>query len=124
MTAETISLDSEALAETVVAALEDAKAQDIRVIDVRHLTSMTDYMVVASGTSDRHVKSVASSVVDTLKAAGRRPRGVEGENDGEWVLVDLQDALVHVMLPRIRDFYNLEKLWDLPPGDAVGGTED
>ncbi|MEM1439077.1 MAG: ribosome silencing factor [Pseudomonadota bacterium] len=124
MTAETISLDSEALAETVVAALEDAKAQDIRLIDVRHLTSMTDYMVVASGTSDRHVKSVASSVVDTLKAAGRRPLGVEGENDGEWVLVDLQDALVHVMLPRIRDFYNLEKLWDLPPEDAVGGTED
>ncbi|MEL6199459.1 MAG: ribosome silencing factor [Pseudomonadota bacterium] len=117
-------MDSEALAETVVAALEDAKAQDIRLIDVRHLTSMTDYMVVASGTSDRHVKSVASSVVDTLKAAGRRPLGVEGENDGEWVLVDLQDALVHVMLPRIRDFYNLEKLWDLPPEDAVGGTED
>ena len=124
MTAETISLDSEALAETVVAALEDAKAQDIRLIDVRHLTSLTDYMVVASGTSDRHVKSVASSVVDTLKAAGRRPLGVEGENDGEWVLVDLQDALVHVMLPRIRDFYNLEKLRDLPPEDAVGGTED
>ncbi|MEO0346191.1 MAG: ribosome silencing factor [Pseudomonadota bacterium] len=124
MTTETISLDSETLAETVVAALEDAKAQDIRLIDVRHLTSMTDYMVVASGTSDRHVKSVASSVVDTLKAAGRRPLGVEGENDGEWVLVDLQDALVHVMLPRIRDFYNLEKLWDLPPEDAVGGTED
>ncbi|MEM7452128.1 MAG: ribosome silencing factor [Pseudomonadota bacterium] len=124
MTAETISLDSDALAETVVAALEDAKAQDIRLIDVRHLTSMTDYMVVASGTSDRHVKSVASSVVSMLKAAGRRPLGVEGENDGEWVLVDLQDALVHVMLPRIRDFYNLEKLWDLPPEDAVGGSED
>ncbi len=124
MTAETISLDSDALAETVVAALEDAKAQDIRLIDVRHLTSMTDYMVVASGTSDRHVKSVASSVVSTLKAAGRRPLGVEGENDGEWVLVDLQDALVHVMLPRVRDFYNLEKLWDLPPEDAVGGSED
>lgn len=124
MTTDTISQESEALAQTVVAALEDAKAQDIRLIDVRHLTSMTDYMVVASGTSDRHVKSVASSVVDTLKAAGRRPLGVEGENDGEWVLVDLQDALVHVMLPRIRDFYNLEKLWDLPPEDAVGGTED
>ncbi|MEM6809190.1 MAG: ribosome silencing factor [Pseudomonadota bacterium] len=124
MTAETISLDSDALAETVVAALEDAKAQDIRLIDVRHLTSMTDYMVVASGTSDRHVKSVASSVVSMLKAAGRRPLGVEGENDGEWVLVDLQDALVHVMLPRVRDFYNLEKLWDLPPEDAVGGSED
>ncbi|MEO0615957.1 MAG: ribosome silencing factor [Pseudomonadota bacterium] len=124
MTTDTISQESEALAQTVVAVLEDAKAQDIRLIDVRHLTSMTDYMVVASGTSDRHVKSVASSVVDTLKAAGRRPLGVEGENDGEWVLVDLQDALVHVMLPRIRDFYNLEKLWDLPPEDAVGGTED
>lgn len=124
MTTETVSMDSETLAQEVVTALEDAKAQDIRLIDVRHLTSMTDYMVVASGTSDRHVKSVANGVVDALKAAGRRPLGVEGENDGEWVLVDLQDALVHVMLPRVREFYNLEKLWDLPPEGAAGGTED
>ena len=124
MTTRPMPDDSEALAQQIVAALEDAKAQDIRLIDVRHLTSMTDYMVIASGTSDRHVKSVASSVVDAMKAAGHRPLGVEGENDGEWVLVDLQDALVHVMLPRVRDFYNLEKLWDLPADGAAGATED
>ena len=123
MTMEPTATDSEALAHEVVAALEDAKARDIRLIDVRHLTSMTDYMVIASGTSDRHVKSVAASVVDAAKASGHRPLGVEGENDGEWVLVDLQDALVHVMLPRVREFYNLEKLWDLPAASA-GGTDD
>ncbi len=124
MNAEQTGNESEQLARSVVAALEDAKARDIRLIDVRHLTSMTDYMVIASGTSDRHVKSVAAGVVDTMKKAGHRPLGVEGENDGEWVLVDLQDALVHVMLPRVRDFYNLEKLWDLPAEGAVSGTED
>lgn len=97
----------------IVDALEDAKAQDIKVIDVRKLTSMTDYMIIASGTSDRHVRSVALGLVDTMKAKGHRPLGIEGENDGEWVLVDLQDALVHVMLPRVREFYNLEKLWDI-----------
>ncbi len=124
MNAEQTGNESEQLAQSVVAALEDAKARDIRLIDVRHLTSMTDYMVIASGTSDRHVKSVAGSVVDAMKKAGHRPLGVEGENDGEWVLVDLQDALVHVMLPRVREFYNLEKLWDLPAEGAVGGSED
>lgn len=105
--------DSTALSEAIVNALDDSKAQDIVVIDVRHLTTMTDYMVIASGTSDRHVKSVASNLVDEMKKAGQRPIGVEGENDGEWVLVDLNDALVHVMHPRAREFYNLEKLWDI-----------
>lgn len=124
MTTNTETTEVDALAEDVVTALEDAKAKDIRCIDVRHLTSMTDYMIIASGTSDRHVKSVAGSVVEAAKAAGRRPLGVEGENDGEWVLVDLQDALVHVMLPRVREFYNLEKLWDLPAGDGPGGPAD
>lgn len=106
--------DNEAIAGRIVAALEDAKAQDVLCIDVREHTSMTDYMVIASGTSDRHVRSVASNLVETMKREGLRPLGVEGENDGEWVLVDLQDALVHVMLPRVREFYNLEKLWDIP----------
>ncbi|MEL7312790.1 MAG: ribosome silencing factor [Pseudomonadota bacterium] len=109
-------MDTSAIADQIVAALEDAKAQDIRKIDVRELTSMTDYMVIASGTSNRHVKSVAQNLVETMKRAGQRPLGVEGESDGEWVLVDLQDALVHVMLPRVREFYNLEKLWDIPQG--------
>ena len=124
MTTEQPLVDGEVLTQRIVDALEDAKANDIRVIDVRHLTSMTDYMVIASGTSDRHVKSVANSVVDTMKKSGNRPLGVEGENDGEWVLVDLQDALVHVMLPRVREFYNLEKLWDLPADAAVDSADD
>lgn len=110
-------------AAEIVSTLEDSKAQDIIKIDVRELTSMTDYMVIASGTSDRHVKSVAQNLVETMKKSGHRPLGVEGENDGEWVLVDLQDALVHVMLPRVREFYNLEKLWDIPP-EMLQGQED
>ncbi|MEM7610796.1 MAG: ribosome silencing factor [Pseudomonadota bacterium] len=103
----------QSIADNAVEALEDAKANDIKMIDVRHLTSMTDFMIIASGTSDRHVRSVATNLVDSMKRAGHRPLGIEGENDGEWVLVDLQDALVHVMLPRVREFYNLEKLWDI-----------
>jgi ribosome-associated protein len=72
-------------------------------------------MVLASGNSDRHVRSIADRVVERAKAAGFRPIGVEGERDGEWVLVDLNDVLVHVMLPRVREFYGLEELWDVPP---------
>jgi len=107
----------------IISALEDAKAQDIRKIDVRALTSMTDFMIIASGTSDRHVKSVAQNLVESMKHAGHRPLGVEGDGEGGWVLVDLQDALVHVMLPRVREFYNLEKLWDIPP-DLVREQEE
>ena len=103
------------LLEVALAALEDMKAVNVKVIDVRHLTDVTDTMVVATGTSDRHVRSIAGHVVERCKAAGFQPMGVEGERDGEWVLVDLRDALIHVMLPRIRDFYGLEKLWDVRP---------
>lgn len=103
------------LLEIALTALEDMKAVNVKVIDVRHLTDVTDTMVVATGTSDRHVRSIAGHVVEQCKAAGFQPMGVEGGRDGEWVLVDLRDALVHVMLPRIRDFYGLEKLWDVRP---------
>jgi len=103
------------LLEVALAALEDMKAVNVKVIDVRQLTDVTDTMVVATGTSDRHVRSIAGRVVEQCKAAGFQPMGVEGERDGEWVLVDLRDALIHVMLPRIRDFYGLEKLWDVRP---------
>jgi len=96
-------------------ALEGMKAVNIKLIDVRELTDVTDTMIVATGTSDRHVRSIAGRVVEQCRAAGFKPMGVEGERDGEWVLVDLQDALVHVMLPRIREFYGLEKLWDVRP---------
>lgn len=99
------------LKKLIVAALEDRKALDIKVVDVRGKTSFTDLMVIASGTSNRHVKSLADNVVIEAKAAGVQPLGVEGQREGEWVLVDLADAVVHVMQPAIRDFYNLEKLW-------------
>ena len=101
------------LAEVVTAALDDLKAQNVSVLDVSDLTDVTDTIVIASGTSDRHVKSLAGRVVERAKEAGFRSLGIEGEREGEWVLVDLQDVIVHVMLPRIREFYALEKLWDV-----------
>jgi len=110
--------------QVVAAALDDLKAVDITVLDVRHLTTVTDSMVVASGRSDRHVRAIAGAVVEQSKKAGFRPIGVEGERSGEWVLVDLGDIVVHVMLPRVREFYNLEKLWDMPvrAGDAEAAS--
>ena len=100
------------LQHAVSSALEDMKAVNVRVLDVRGLTDIVDTMVIASGNSDRHVRSIAERVIDKVKQAGFRPIGTEGERDGEWVLVDLQDILVHVMLPRVREFYALEQLWD------------
>lgn len=96
-------------------AIEDMKAVNVKVVDVRGITDIADTMIIASGTSDRHVRSIAARVVEKCKGAGHQPLGVEGEREGEWVLVDLQDVIVHVMLPRIREFYGLEKLWDLRP---------
>ncbi|MFU8820820.1 MAG: ribosome silencing factor [Gammaproteobacteria bacterium] len=107
----------ESLQKMVLDALEDMKARDVVVLDVRGLTSIADSMVIASGTSDRHVRSVAENVVEKCKESGHKPLGIEGIKDGEWVLVDLHDIVVHVMLPRVRDFYNLEKLW-APPARA------
>ncbi len=100
------------LTQVVLDALADMKAVDVKAMDVRGITDITDTMVVASGTSDRHVKSIADRVVQRCKEAGFRPYGVEGERDGEWVLLDLQDVVLHVMLPRVREFYALEKLWE------------
>jgi ribosome-associated protein len=103
------------LKEAVTTALDDMKAANVRVLDVRGLTDIADTMVIACGNSDRHVRSIAERVVEKAKAAGFRPLGTEGARDGEWVLVDLQDLIVHVMLPRVREFYGLERLWE---GDA------
>jgi ribosome silencing factor RsfS/YbeB/iojap len=100
------------LQDVVLDALADMKAVDVKALDVRGLTDITDTMVVASGTSDRHVKSIADRVVQRCKEAGFRPFGMEGERDGDWVLVDLHDVVLHVMLPRTREFYALEKLWE------------
>ncbi len=105
------------LRRRVLAALEELKAQDVREIDVRGRTSIADLLIIASGTSSRHVKSIADEVVKFAKRAGMLPLGVEGEQEAEWVLVDLGDIIVHVMLPRIREFYGLERLWTV--GDQV-----
>jgi ribosome-associated protein len=100
------------LRDVVLGALDELKAVNVKAIDVRGITDITDTMVMASGTSDRHVKSIADRVIQRCKEAGYRPYGLEGERDGEWVLLDLQDVVLHVMLPRVREFYALEKLWE------------
>ena len=111
------------LLQAVTSALEDMKAANVRVLDVRGLTDIADTLIVASGTSDRHVRSIADHVIEQAKRNGFRPLGTEGEREGEWVLVDLQDVVVHVMLPRVREFYGLERLWDAGTAhDAAGAV--
>ena len=117
------SVDS--LLETVHAAVEELKAKDVTRIDVRGKSSVCDYMVIASGTSTRHVKSIADEVVRFAKKLDVMPLGVEGEREAEWVLVDLGDVVVHAMLPRVREFYALERLWtvgDQPPESDAGNA--
>ena len=115
------------LLECVRKATEELKAKDLVEIDVIGKSSVADYMVIASGTSSRHVKSIADEVVKFAKALGVMPLGVEGEREAEWVLVDLGDVVVHVMLPRVREFYALERLWtvgDQPPSLLDEGDEE
>jgi ribosome-associated protein len=102
---------SEELKQTAVDALEDLKGKEIKCLDVREMTDIADFMVIASGTSNRHVKSLVESVVAKCQEKGMQPLGVEGKDSAEWVLIDLVDVLVHVMLPRVREFYDLERLW-------------
>ncbi len=101
----------EAMKLAVVDAIEDIKGFDISVMDVRKLTSMTNYMIVASANSSRQAKAVADNVREKLKEKGYAIRGTEGEKEGEWVLVDLDDIVVHIMVPATRAYYNLEQLW-------------
>ena len=108
----------------ILDALDDMKALEVKVLDVRGLTDIADFMVIASGTSDRHVRSVAQRVVEKTKEAGFRPHGVEGQQDGDWVLIDLNEMIVHVMLPRVREFYGLEKLWDMTRHEARRARAD
>jgi ribosome-associated protein len=110
--------DLQTLKDIVINALEDMKAKDITVLDVKPLTSVADLMIVASGTSNRHVKSIADNVREKVKQAGIMPLGMEGEDAAEWVLVDLSDIIVHVMLPDTRRFYDLEKLWSMSPDQS------
>ena len=101
----------ERLRDLAVAALEDVKGQNLVVLDVRGRTSITDFMVLATGNSRRQVKALAESVVEAAREAGYRPLGVEGADVAEWVLVDLGDVVVHVMQPQVREFYRLENVW-------------
>lgn len=116
-------MNSEELSTLIIDALDDVKARDIVKLDVRDMTTVTDYMIIASGTSTRHVKALVDNVADKARISGHKPIGVEGEAGCEWVLLDLQDALVHVMLPKVREFYNLEKLWSFPADSGVAARD-
>lgn len=112
-------MQAEALTELVVAGLDDLRAVDVRTLDVRDKTSMTDWLVIASGTSERHVRSLADRAVERVREAGVKPIGTEGERGGDWLLVDLGDVIVHVMSREKREFYNLEKLWSMEADDSA-----
>jgi ribosome-associated protein len=109
-----ISKQLKNLQKTIIDALEALKAIDILVIDVHRLTTVADKMIICTGSSSRHAKSLAENLVIEVKKQGIKPLSVEGESDGEWILVDLGDIIVHIMLSRTRDFYGLENLWNLP----------
>ena len=114
-------MEAEQLNRVIIDALDDLKAVNTLTLDVTGLTDVMDYLVIASGTSNRHVRSLADKVCMEAKNRGVLPLGVEGENSAEWVLVDFGDVVVHVMLPATRDFYDLERLWVDPatPADAT-----
>ena len=112
------------LQKLTVESLEDLKGKDIVVLDVSDRTTVTDYMIVVTGTSQRHVKSLANEVVENSKRAGVRPLGMEGETDGNWILVDLGDVLAHVMTEDSREFYALEKLWSVVEPAEQSATQD
>jgi len=114
-------MQAEQIRQLAITALEDMKAVDISVLDVHDMTSITDFMIIASANSNRHLKALADSVIHKAKEAGQRPLGVEGETGGEWALVDLGDVIVHIMLPATRDFYQIEKLWSHDLSTAADG---
>lgn len=117
-------LAPEALLKLVTMSLDDGKAEDILVLDVRGMTSITDYMVVASGRSARQVKALMDRVIEAARKKNIRPLGVEGETVGEWLLIDFGDVVVHTMRPETRDFYQLEKLWDQSQLGATVATRN
>lgn len=101
------------LKKLVITSIEDLKGENIVELDVKDKTSVTDMMIIVSGTSNRHVRSIANNIMLDAKQAGHKPFGIEGEEQAEWVLVDLGDIVVHVMQPHVREFYDLEKLWGM-----------
>lgn len=113
-------MNTEQLKQLVVDALEDRKGIDVKILDVRGKSSVTDILVIAGGNSTRQVKALANSVVEKAKENGVQPLGIEGQGESSWVLVDLGDVVVHVMIPETRDFYNLEKLW----GEETPGEDE
>ena len=115
-------LTTDQLQQLVVSSLEDFKATDVQVLDVSGNNPLTERMVIASGNSTRHVKSMAENLIVKAKSEGNPPLGVEGVNEGEWVLVDLNDVIVHMMLPQTRAFYNLEKLWEASAEHRSGAS--
>lgn len=104
-------METQTLLNLVIGSIEDIKGHNIQTLDVRDISSITDYMVIATGNSNRQVGAIARHVIEETKKRGHPPLGSEGENAAEWVLVDLGDVVVHIMQPHIRDFYQLEKLW-------------
>lgn len=116
-------LDTEQLKKLVVDAIEEMKGNDVHDIDVSVKSTFTDHMIIASGTSTRHVKSISDNIVTRAKQAGMPPLGVEGEQMADWVLVDLGDVVAHIMLPDVRDFYGLEKLWSVSPEDSASSSK-
>ncbi len=119
--AEAARIDAERMSEIALRALADAKGVEVRLLDVRQLTDITDYMIVATGTSERHIKTLAERVVMQLRAAGWRQLSIEGEAIGDWVLVDFVDIVVHIMRAATRAHYDLESLWDSRLADVVDG---
>ena len=115
----TQTTDVQACVKVVHEALEDVKAKDILAIDVSLISNVADAIVIASGTSTRHIKALADNVAEEARKAGFRPLGVEGERDAEWILIDLGFVVVHVMLPTARRFYDLESLWRAAPEETV-----
>ncbi len=112
-------ISPEQLKSISLEALEDLKGSDIQVFDVRGISSVTDFMIIASGNSTRQVKALANSVIVKSKENGCTPIGVEGQQPGNWVLVDLADVVVHIMTPDMREFYQLEKLWNIDTEEAI-----
>ena len=113
-----MNMQAEELCTRVMGWLEDVKGVAVKAVDVRGKTAITDFMVLCTGTSDRHVKALADNVLKEAKNAGVKPLGVEGDREAEWILIDLNDVVVHVMTRELRDFYNLEKLWSLDADTA------